>query len=134
MQLEQLSCALCFGIWNLFFWVYGSLKSGSFFLAAVRRSLISGFPHYPHVNSCSDMHFMSNKERKSEELIYSTTGLFTSSGLSTDLQLDSGLICPHDSGSKIFMALDITLAVFLVSLIHHYFDQLVSQRERISSM
>lgn len=66
MQLEQLSSALHFGIWNLFFWVYGSLRSDSFVLAAVRRSLISGFPHYPHVNSCSDTCFMSNKESKSE--------------------------------------------------------------------
>lgn len=54
MQLEQLSCALSFGIWHLFFWVYGSLRSESFVLAAVRRSLISGFPHCLHVNSCSD--------------------------------------------------------------------------------
>lgn len=30
------------------------------------------------------------------------------------------------------MALDVTLAVCLVSLVHHYFDQLLSQRERIS--
>lgn len=66
MQLEQLSSALHFGIWNLFFWVYGSLRSDSFVLAAVRRSLISGFPYYPHVNSCSDTCFMSNKESKSE--------------------------------------------------------------------
>ena len=86
MQLEQLSStvSLCFSIWHLFFGVCGTLRTDSFVLSIVSRSLMSAFPLYPPVNSCLEVHLTSNKERKSLGLIY-TAGLLTATGPLTEL-------------------------------------------------